>query len=291
MRNGNAFVHRIILPLLLLLCTAASLAFAPLSDAQNRRTRRGKAQVFNQAVAFNRDSIPVSDSVRAVRDSIARADSLFRVDSMRLQSQSPLKRPAFSGAKDSLVEVFTEGQRKVYYYGDVTVKYEDVTLTADYMEYDMNTGTVFARGTKDTITGEVKGSPTMKQGKDTYTMEELRYNFNTRKARITNMITQQEEGLLHGRNIKMMPDKSINITNGKYAVCDLEHPHYYMTLSLAKVITKPSRKTVFGPAGVVVEDVPCPSSDSRSVSSRSARPAPLDSSCLRSERSAPGAST
>ena len=73
-----------------------------------------------------------------------------------------------------------------------------------------------------------------------------------------NMITKEDDGILHGKNIKMMPDKSINITKGKYTVCDLEHPHYYLKLSSAKVVTKPSQKTVFGPAHLVVEDVDLP---------------------------------
>lgn len=200
----------------------------------------------------------MTDSLRAVLDSIHRADSLFKIDSAALQQKSSLSRPAFSTAKDSVIEVFTDGQRKIYYYGDVTVKYDNMELSADYMEYDLNTGTVYARGTLDTLTGEVKGQPAMKEGNSTYTMEELRYNFNTRKARITNMITQQEEGLLHGKNIKMLPDRSINITKGQYSVCDLEHPHYYLALTAAKVITKPSQKTVFGPAYPVIEDVPLP---------------------------------
>ena len=161
----------------------------------------------------------MTDSLRAVLDSIHRADSLFKIDSAALQQKSSLSRPAFSTAKDSVIEVFTDGQRKIYYYGDVTVKYDNMELSADYMEYDLNTGTVYARGTLDTLTGEVKGQPAMKEGNSTYTMEELRYNFNTRKARITNMITQQEEGLLHGKNIKMLPDRSINITKGQYSVC------------------------------------------------------------------------
>ena len=223
----------------------------------DRRRGRGR-QTFSQAVAFNPDSVEVSDSIKAIRDSIHRADSLFKIDSAALQKHSSLDYPAFTGAKDSIIEIFTDGQRKVYYYGDVSVTYGNMKLTADYMEYDMKTGIVFARGTKDTITGETKGMPTMTEGKASYTMEELRYNFNTRKARITNMITKQDDGLLHGKNIKMMPDKSINITNGKYTVCDLADPHYYMTLSSAKIITEPSQKTVFGPAGLVVEGVPMP---------------------------------
>ena len=215
--------------------------------------------MFSQAVAYNRDSLPpLTDSMKAVLDSMRVADSLFKIDSAALQKKSSLDRPAFSTGKDSTIEVFSGGQKKVFLYGDVTVKYRDMELTADYMEYDMNTGTVFARGTLDTLTGEVKGQPVMKQGGSSYSMEELRYNFNTNKARITNMITQQDEGLLHGKNIKMMPDKSINITKGQYTVCDLEHPHYYLHLTAAKVITKPSQKTVFGPAYPVIEDVPMP---------------------------------
>ena len=209
--------------------------------SQDGRTRRRLPKTtFSQAVAYNKDSVPpLTDSARAVLDSIHRADSLFKIDSAALQTKSSLKRPAFSTAKDSVVEVFSDGQRKIYYYGDVSVKYDNLELSADYMEYDMKTGTVYARGTLDTLTGEWKGQPVMKEGKSTYSMEEVRYNFNTQKARITNMITQQEDGLLHGKNIKMLPDRSINITKGQYTVCDLEHPHYYLKLTAAKVITKP----------------------------------------------------
>ncbi len=177
---------------------------------------------------------------------------------MSMLSKSSLTRPAFSGAKDSLRQDFSNGRRKMYYWGDVTVEYENIEITADYMEYDMNTGIVYARGTYDSLACEWKGQPQMTQGNQTFNMEEVRYNFNTNKARITNMITREDDGILHGKNIKMMPDKSINITKGKYTVCDLEHPHYFLKLSAAKVVTKPSQKTVFGPAHLVVEDVDLP---------------------------------
>lgn len=206
-----------------------------------------------------KDSIPaILDSMAIKRDSIRVADSTSRADSLFLLEKSSLSRPAFSGAKDSIRQDFSNGRRKMYYWGDVEVSYENIKLKADYMEYDMATGTVYARGTYDTLAHEWKGQPEMTQGNQTFNMEEVRYNFNTRKARITNMITKEDDGILHGKNIKMMPDKSINITKGKYTVCDLEHPHYYLKLSSAKVVTKPSQKTVFGPAHLVVEDVDLP---------------------------------
>lgn len=206
-----------------------------------------------------KDSLPpAEDSIARRRDSLRVADSTSMADSLFLLDKSSLTRPAFSGAKDSIRQDFSNGQRKMYYWGDVEVSYENIKLKADYMEYDMSTGTVYARGTYDSLAQEWKGQPEMTQGSQTFNMEEVRYNFNTRKARITNMITKEDDGILHGKNIKMMPDKSINITKGKYTVCDLEHPHYYLKLSSAKVVTKPSQKTVFGPAHLVVEDVDLP---------------------------------
>lgn len=235
--------------------------------------RRNRSQKKASVAQFTPDSIspaagtlpqakdslpPAEDSIARRRDSLRVADSTSRADSLFLLDKSSLTRPAFSGAKDSIKQDFSNGQRKMYYWGDVEVSYDNIKLKADYMEYDMSTGTVYARGTYDSLAQEWKGQPEMTQGSQTFNMEEVRYNFNTRKARITNMITKEDDGILHGKNIKMMPDKSINITKGKYTVCDLEHPHYYLKLSSAKVVTKPSQKTVFGPAHLVVEDVDLP---------------------------------
>jgi len=231
------------------------------SSQDDRRSRRNRIKAAEK-VETVQDTVEMTDSMRAVLDSIkfatdstARADSIARADSLDLLSKSSLEQPAFSAARDSIIEDFSDGKRMIYYYGDVSVTYGNMKLTADYMEYDMQKQTVFARGTKDS-TGTWVGQPTMEEGGKTYTMEEVRYNFETRKARITNMITQESEGILHGKNIKMMPDQSINITKGKYTVCDCEHPHYYLHLTAAKVMTKPSQRTVFGPAYPVIEDVP-----------------------------------
>lgn len=172
--------------------------------------------------------------------------------------KSSLERPAFSAAKDSVIEDFSNGKRIIYYFGDVSVTYGDIALKADYMAYDLDLNTVFARGTLDTVTHEVIGKPEMTNRESTYTMDEVFYNFSSRKAKIKNMVTKQQDGRLIGDKLKMMPDQSINISGGKYTVCDAEHPHYYLRMTAAKVITEPSQKTVFGPAYVVVEDVPLP---------------------------------
>ena len=243
-----------------MLLVLSSFTLSSQDDRRNRRIRRTGEQL--EALA---DSIPaisdslraINDSLRVVKDSIARADSIFRRDSLDLLKKSSLDAPAFTAARDSIIEDFSDGKQLIYYYGDVTATYGNLKLTADYMEYDLKTSILYARGTKDS-TGVITGKPVMTQGNKTYEMEEVRYNFNTMKARITNMVTQEQDGILHGKKIKMMPDRSINIANGRYTVCDCEEPHYYLHLSRAKVMTKPSQKTVFGPAWPVIGDVPLP---------------------------------
>ena len=196
----------------------------------------------------------------ALRDSLQVADSISAAkrDSLDLLGKSSLERPAFTTAKDSIITDFSNGKRKIYYYGGATVTYQNMKLTADYLEYDMKTNIVHATGRKNPATGEMEGLPEMTDAGQTYKMDELYYNFSTQKARITNMVTKESEGILQGKKIKMAPDKSISMKGGVYTVCDLEHPHYYMRLSMAKVITKPSQKTVFGPAWPVIGDVPIP---------------------------------
>ena len=237
----------------LILLVFSSFTVSSQDDRRSRRARRAAAETESVT-----DSIPeISDSLRHVLDSTHRADSIAAHDSLEMLKKSSLEVPAFTTARDSVVEDFSDGKRIIYYYGDVSVTYGNMKLTADYMEYDLSTSTLYARGTTDT-TGVITGKPVMEQGGKSYTMEEVRYNFDTRKARITNMVTQEQDGILHGKNIKMMPDHSINITSGKYTVCDCEEPHYYLHLTAAKVMTKPSQKTVFGPAYPVIADVPLP---------------------------------
>ena len=223
------------------------------ADAQ--RQRRGQGTVFASQIA-EKKVVPPDSLLLARRDSIKRADSLFRADSAAMMKQSSLSAPVFSNGRDSTkLQILEDGSRIMHYYGDVSVKYQDMELKAERMDYDMNTGTVHAYGVYDSLTTEWIGRPVMTENGKVYNMEELRYNFNSRKARITNMVTTEDDGILHGHSIKMMPDKSINITSGKYTVCDADHPHYYLQLTAAKVVTEPSQKIVFGPAFVVIEDV------------------------------------
>ena len=252
----SALGRGLLLAVIMLLVTFTDI-YAQKDEKKTSRRRAKTTKIISQFSPKDTTKAAIPDSVQVNLDSLHRVDSIAALDSISLQGKSSLSVPAFTMAKDSIIEDFSNGKKMIYYYGDVSVTYGDMKLTSSYMEYDLSTQTVYAKGIKDTA-GVITGMPVMEQGGKSYTMEEVRYNFETMKARITNMVTQEQDGILHGQNIKMMPDKSINITKGKYTVCDCEHPHYYLHLTAAKVMTKPSQKTVFGPAYPVIEDVPLP---------------------------------
>ena len=224
------------------------------SSVSRGALRPGRVMPISDSLV-RKDTLAVSDSL-SVADSLSSADSLVARDTMP-RPKGMIDRPAFSVAKDSTVEDFSGGKNMIYYYGDVKVTYGDLELTAEYMEYDVNRKVVYAAGVADT-SGNVKGKPKMTQAGKTYSMDNVFYNFETGKARIKNMITDEEDGQLRGDNLNMMPNKSINISGGKYTVCELDHPHYYLKMSKAVVETEPKQKTVFGPAWLVLEDVPLP---------------------------------
>lgn len=244
------------------------LAFAVQAKPVPRANVKSSVRPLVLDSLFARDSLKVSDTLLladstsvsaalAVTDSLAVADSLVAADS--LQNRGSIDFPIFSTARDSIVEDFSKGRRMIYFYGDVSVKYEEMEIKADYMAYDVEVKTVFAKGLPDT-TGTVVGQPVMTEGDHKYEMESVYYNFDSKKAKIRNMITQEGDGFLHGQYLKKQPDNSINISKGKYTTCDHEHPHFYMKMTAAKVVNKSGgrKQTVFGPSFVVVEDVPTP---------------------------------
>lgn len=219
---------------------------------------RGSAkQVLADSLRVGADSLALAADSTSRGDSLALANSLAAVDSASLEKKGMLDFPVFSSAKDSTIEDFSGPHKMIYYYGDVKVTYGNMGIEADYMAYDVDKQTVFASGMTDSL-GNLLSRPKMIMDGQSYDVDHVYYNFNSRKAKVKNMITQQQEGILHGENLKMMPDKSINITKGKYTVCDLDHPHYYLKMTAAKIITEPKQRTVFGPAYVVVADVPLP---------------------------------
>ena len=156
--------------------------------------------------------------------------------------------------KDSLYYDVRGKMVHIYEQGDVT--YGNMNIKADYMRVMMDSKEILAYGKADTsVYGHTR--PEFTEAGSTYTMDTVTYNIDTKRAKIYGVVTKDGEGFLTGKEVKMMEDKSFNISGGVYTTCeDTNHPHFYISMSKAKFI--PGKKIVSGPLFLVIADVPLP---------------------------------
>ena len=183
---------------------------------------------------------------KAIDDSIA-------LDSINRRKKNGINAPVHYVANDSLI--YEGGSGMAYLYGDANVKYEDMDLKSQEIYMCLDSSLVYARGGKDS-TGVEFGTPVFVMGKDTYETDSMAFNFKTKKGLISNVYTEQEDGFLTSELSKRNNQGEIFLQHGRYTTCDDPHPDFYIAMSRAKVT--PGKKVVFGPAYLVVADVPLP---------------------------------
>lgn len=182
-------------------------------------------------------------------------DDSIRLDSIARKKSGGVDAPVTYSASDSLV--YDAKNKVAHLYGSAQVKYENMDLASDRISMDIDKSNVKAMGTADsTAEGGVKGKPVFKMGSDEYDTDTIKFNFKSKKALINNVYTEQQDGFLSGMRSKRDSSGVIYLQHGRYTTCDDPHPDFYISLSRAKV--RPGKDVVFGPAYLVVCDVPMP---------------------------------
>ena len=180
-------------------------------------------------------------------------DDSLRLDSLNRQRKNSIEAPVEYSAQDSMTYEAETGV--AHLYGSAVVSYENMNLQSDQIHMSLDSNIVRASGTSDSL-GVVKGSPIFKMGSDTYENDTIAFNFKTKKGLITGVYTEQDEGFLTSEVAKRGANGELFLQHGKYTTCDEPHPDFYLALSRAKV--RPGKDVVFGPAYLVVADVPLP---------------------------------
>ena len=183
---------------------------------------------------------------KAIDDSLA-------LDSANRKRKNGIDAPVHYVANDSLTYEAATGM--AYLYGDANVKYEDMDLTSDKIYMCLDSSLVHATGSVDSL-GIKFGTPLFKMGNDTYESDTMAFNFKTKKGLINDVYTQQQDGFLTSALSKRNSEGELFLQHGRYTTCDDPHPDFYIALSRAKV--RPGKDVVFGPAYLVVADVPLP---------------------------------
>ncbi|QSE97745.1 putative LPS assembly protein LptD [Fulvivirga lutea] len=204
------------------------------------------------------NEIPVkNDSLLSNDSTVVALDSLSNQNPADSASKPPPKGDIETtikySAKDSIN--FSVDSKIVQLYGDAKIKYGSIELEAENITIDYNNNTLSAKGKVDS-TGTKIGFPIFKNGSEVYETKDITYNFKTGRARISEVVTQQGEGYLHGETVYKNAQNELFSIDNSYTTCNLAHPHYRIRAKRTKAI--PDDKIVSGPANLEINDVPTP---------------------------------
>tara|TARA_B100000508_G_scaffold130948_1_gene118726 strand:- start:21932 stop:24304 length:2373 start_codon:yes stop_codon:yes gene_type:complete len=150
---------------------------------------------------------------------------------------------------------FDVAKEKVYLYGKGEVYYETTELKADYIELNLQTNEVYARGVPDS-NGVDQGTPVFKDKDQEIEANDIKYNFDSRKGLITEAVTQQGDGYIVGTLVKKQPDNVIYIKDGKLCPCEDREAKTFVKARKLKII--PDDKIVTGVANLKIGAIPTP---------------------------------
>lgn len=200
---------------------------------------------------FIADSIP-NDSI-PIRDSLIISDSVYQDTITPFKKDNSISDPIDFSARDSMY--ISVSNKNIILFGEGKLQTIDMELQADSIGLNMDKKELKAIGIKDS-TGRKQGEPVFKEQDKEYSATDFRYNFDSKKGLIHNVITQEQDGYLHGEIVKIHSNDEMHIYEGKYTTCNHKHPHYYIDLTKAKLKSK--KQIITGPFYFVIMDIPIP---------------------------------
>lgn len=217
-------------------------------DSLNIDSLASLATVWPDTIGMDSLELAIWKHNKAIEDSL-------QADSVNRQRKNGIDSPVTFSAEDSLI--YEAGTGMAFLYGSSNVKYQNMDLQSEQISLNLDSSMVHATGARDTseLSG-MKGLPVFKMGNDTYESDTMAFNFKTKKGLIQQVYTEQEDGFLTSELSKRDSEGNLYLRHGRYTTCDDPHPDFYLALSRAKV--RPGKDVVFGPAYLVVCDVPVP---------------------------------
>ena len=202
-----------------------------------------------------KDSLPKENTVVKADSSKIKSDSLSiaKKDSLQQAKKGDIETTIIYSATDSIN--FSIDRKIVKLYGDAKVKYGTIQLDAELITIDYEKATITADGKLDSL-GRLVGFPIFKDGNEEYETKSMIYNFKTKKAKISDVVTKQGEGFMAGGVVYKNDKNELFTINNTYTTCDLKDPHFRVISRKAKAI--PGDKIVTGPFYMEFNHVPTP---------------------------------
>lgn len=224
-------------------------------DSSEYTQQSEQSEQVDPTDSISLDSIVIDSLHQAIERHNKIVDDSIRLDSIQRARANGLESPVKYTAQDSMV--YYADTKTAHLYGTSTVDYQNMNLKSDKIYMSLDSSLVRATGTADSTQEDgIRNKPVFTMGKDTYESDTMAYNFKSKKGLIRDVYTEQQDGFLKGEKAKRDSSGVIYLKHGRYTTCDDPHPDFYIALSRAKV--RPGKDVVFGPAYLVVADVPLP---------------------------------
>jgi len=196
------------------------------------------------------------DSLKTLTDSTAAiiSDSTkAEADTVKNKKKGDIATTVNYNAKDSLN--FNLKTQDIIMFKEAHVDYGEIELDADKIKVNYNTKVLDASGLKDT-SGNISGKPIFSDRGQVYQTDEIRYNFDTKKAIIKGVVTQQGEAFMHSNWTKKNEKDELFSDHALYTTCNLDHPHFGISANKLKLI--PGDKILAGPFNLEITELPTP---------------------------------
>ncbi len=164
-----------------------------------------------------------------------------------------IKEKVIYSARDSIVYDITN--QKIYLYTKAKINQGSMTITAATLLLDYTKKTIKANAATDSL-GSLYDHPVFSDDGRTFQSDEMIYNFDTKKGRLTHIVTQEGDGYLRGEVVKKNEYDEMFGRNAYYTTCNQDHPHFKINVNKVKII--PNKLIISGPAQLIIEDVPTP---------------------------------
>jgi hypothetical protein len=127
--------------------------------------------------------------------------------------------------------------------GNSLIQYGTLELDAETIELDTETKLMIAEST-----------PVLKDGENILIGRRMVYNMDTEVGIVYDGITDVEEGICTGSEMRKVDDETLNVYDGTYSTCRLKDPHYDISSRMMRILK--DDKAVAKPVVMRIEEIP-----------------------------------
>ncbi|MEY2898922.1 MAG: hypothetical protein RL138_975 [Bacteroidota bacterium] len=156
-------------------------------------------------------------------------------------------------AADSML--FDVSSNQIYLWNEASIDYKELQLKAFKIGINWQEHVLSADQELDSNGTEI-GRPHFTQDGQTMEARRMLYNYETKKGKIYELLSKEDQGIIHSSEVKRIDDSSYFSKKAVYTTCDAPHPHFGFEASKMKVV--PNKLIVAGPTHLVISNIPTP---------------------------------